>query len=202
MRQIARVVLVLCVAAVLGSEAGVSEVTVTTYGRGIQCDGFLLEWDEQSAAAVPGLRAAAWDASNTPRGLAGYVRVPSSDSCGTAVLRLTQPGGDPPWGLTIADSISEGEHYAAAVQGGWRVIEFQIPWTGLQVDSAHVYTVQLTLQDECGSGTWCLVGSSKTPLARVLTPKVVRRIVIVLVLLVAYAVLYIRLKMKRNRRTE
>ncbi|MBD3241528.1 MAG: hypothetical protein GF331_13145 [Chitinivibrionales bacterium] len=177
---------------------------VSKYGRGIQCDGFLMEWEEQAALPVPGFPAAAWDASNTPRGLAGYIRVPSGGSCSPVSLVLTQPDSDSAWQLTVVGSdTGAGEWYATAVHGQWRIVEFELPWETLQIDSSHAYAVRAQLRDTCGGqGAWWITGTSESPLRRVLTPTVVRRIVLIVVLLVAYAALYIRLKTKRNRRTE
>jgi hypothetical protein len=126
---------------------------ITRFGKRIQLDGFLIDWNESGRRSWGGWY---WDAINTPEGVAGYFSSASVrcaawtfilDAAGGAsrprVMAVTNAADGAVRGYTCVNSEPHGS--AAAV-----TVEWLLPWDSLAVDSAGAYAVRMAGTSACG----------------------------------------------------
>ncbi|NLL12541.1 MAG: hypothetical protein GX267_03970 [Fibrobacter sp.] len=128
-------------------------ITVNRYGRRIQLDGFLLEWNAQSAYTWKN-KDQLWyvDVIATKEGLSGYIRSDSSVSCSSWTFSFRQSSGKEPVWLKIPSSESsiykvDGKLFDSEKKV---TIEWLIPWEHIVFDSTGDYRLFLIGISDCG----------------------------------------------------
>ncbi len=180
--------------------------TVGRYGKPIQVDGFLIEWQEDNAGKFGDSLTLILDAMNTPQGLAGYFRYGYTDSCKKIVVKFYPEMKAIHTYLTLdTDTLppATGPLFYAVdkpVEGGGAtavVAEWFIPWSYMSLDSLEQYEVGLITYSACGDTLGRLVLSGKRYHAQggVMNTKIVIQIISIMVLLALFILL--RAKAKR-----
>jgi len=168
---------------------------VARYGRRVQVDGFLLEWDRQNAAEWGGGSLWAWDALNTADGVAGYFASRDATPCSSWTFTI---GAD---GKPIVIKVPEqtaGEFFAfdkgTFESAGIYTIEWLVPWDIIGDENA----VTVNAADSCGSALETL----RLNIVRESPPDgsyfIYIVITFVLIAIIAAAYMYIRRKSKRK----
>jgi hypothetical protein len=204
MREVAALAAVVALAwGVQGAPAPSREHAVEQYGKAIQCDGFLIEWTSETAQSLSGFEEGAWDLRNTPDGIAGYVRTRTlPDSCGEPVVCL-EWGGESSSRCSLSTRPEAcGAEAVRVAEDGWDVTEFAVPWETVQPADDGAYGVVLAVGSVCGAPARLqMSGNSNSPLSLVFTPRVKMQAAVVVLLLAAYVILYLRVRRRRSRRT-
>lgn len=182
-------------------------ITVNRYGRRIQLDGFLLEWNAQSAYAWKN-KDRLWyvDAIATTEGLSGYIRSDSSVSCSSWTFSLRQPSDSEPIHLKIPpleSSIYKIDRKLFDSQG-IITVEWLIPWEHIAFDSTGGYKLFLTGTSDCGdtltglqiSGAKNQAGESVSIMSLIL------RAVLIIVLIVIYLVINAKVRERSLRKKD
>lgn len=128
-------------------------IIVNRFGRGIQLDGFLLEWNAQSAYTWKN-KDRLWyvDAIATNEGLAGYIRSESTMSCSSWTFSFKQVSNKEPIELKIPSSESSIYKIDRKLFNSQRIVSFEwlIPWRLIDLDSTGDYRLFLTGKSDCG----------------------------------------------------
>jgi hypothetical protein len=181
-----------------------SSIAVKGYGRRIQLDGFLLEWNAQSAHAWKN-RDQLWyiDAIATTEGLSGYIRSDSSVSCSSWTFSFRQPFGKEPVELKIPPSESSIYKIDSKLWESEKkiTIEWLIPWEHIAFDSAGVYRLFLAGTSDCGDSLLGLQISGIRNQAgeRVSVMSLIFRGILIIVLIVVYLMINAKVR-ERNLR--
>ena len=146
-----------------------------------------------------------WSAFNSPRGFTALFQTTAVESCGARELLLypsmsrlqqfyripLQPGEGPIW-------VSQPVDQQAGIYS-----EVEITWELLGVDSSGDYRIGAVVIDSCNDtlGPLVLAGTRRQPHAQpILTTRVKVQIAVVVLLLVAYILLYRRVRRKTPQR--
>lgn len=182
-------------------------INVDRYGRRIQLDGFLLEWNAQSAYTWKN-EERLWfvDAIATPEGLSGYIRSDSSVSCSSWTFSFRQSSGEEPVLLKIPPI--ESSIYKADRKLfdslGVVTIEWAIPWDSIVLDSTGSYRLFLTGKSACGDSLSVLkISGVKNQVGKSVSIKsLIIRAMLLIVLIVAYLVINARIHEQNLRKRE
>lgn len=128
-------------------------VDVSSCGRRIQLDGFLIDWKEKNRRAWSGSDNWFWDALNTPDGVSGYfcspaVRCSSWTFHADARRSCTITVPDPDTGKTKSRFFCATR--TPQSMGFALVVEWVIPWDSVSVDSGGTYAIHVTGNSNCG----------------------------------------------------
>lgn len=128
-------------------------IIVNRYGRQTQLDGFLLEWNVQSAYTWKN-KDRLWyvDVIATNEGLSGYIRSDSSVSCSSWTFSFRQSSGKEPVLLKIPPFESSIYKIDRKLFDSLGIvsIEWLIPWEHIVFDSTGDYRLSLTGSSDCG----------------------------------------------------
>ncbi len=176
-------------------------ITVDRYGRRIQLDSFLMEWNAKTAQIMKDNNNREWhfDAINTPEGLAGYFRSDSAAPCSSWTFILDPHSDVKTIQLKIPTEGNEFYKYDKKLYDSLKVIalEWLIPWEQIGYDSTGAYAFLLTGVSECGDSLpSLLITGTKTEKKAMFSAALIIRAVLILLLIILYVVLNIKL---RNR---
>jgi hypothetical protein len=186
--------------AVLGARVRIEE-----HGRTIQRDGFLPEWSPEEARTLGEDTTLAWDALNTPEGLAGYVRFSPRSACSswTVTFFPDMRALQRPLAMRV-DTAGEGWFYSVYEweddTTGMLSAEWVIPWDTIRVDSTGEYEIGMYAASACGDTLEPVIltgnRAAREGTRGVFGPGLLARIAIVAALLVLYLVLQARARKK------
>lgn len=190
-----------------GVQAIVPDTVDLRSGKGIQLDGFLVEWSVSTALAFGKVPRVQWDALCTPEGLAGYIlcRDCSSPACDKPELRIFTHLGAFHHNIAIPiQADSTGPFSRTTGDTSETIAEFLVPWDRLAVDTLGRFSAGVVLYVPCRDTTEAVIvrGNKKTPGAGVFTPGVQVRIAVALGLLFVYLAFLVSIKRKRTRPRE
>lgn len=180
-------------------------ITVNRYGRRIQLDGFLLEWNAQSAYAWEN-KDQSWyvDVIATTEGLSGYIRSDSSVSCSSWTFSLRQSSVKEPVWLKIPPSESSIYKIDRNLfdSQGIVAIEWVIPWDHIVFDSTGDYGLILTGTSDCGDSLSRLQisGSKKQVGESVSIMSLIFRAVLIIILIVIYLLINAKIRERSLRK--
>jgi hypothetical protein len=123
--------------------------TVNKSGRMVQLDGFLLEWNRDSAKALTGNSCWMWDAINTREGLTGYFKTSNRPECNRWTFKFV-PGKEVAVLSTLPDV---GQSLCKVIQSDADSsisAEWIIPWDRIAIDQSGAYRIEFTASDTCG----------------------------------------------------
>jgi hypothetical protein len=168
----------------------------------IQSDGFLLEWRLDYAFMVDSKHDMRLDAANTARGLAGYVRVMSRDTCRQWILRLYPKPGMREKYLEIAMPVQSDSSAFYSIDtiltdtAVFAVAEWVLAWDVLQPDSATgAYEIGFSAFNNCGdtANAAIISGAYNQQIYQgIWSRRLIGQVAIIALLLVAYFVLSAR----------
>jgi hypothetical protein len=181
-------------------------VSISTSGRRIQLDGFLLDWVEKGRHVWKNSHGWVWDAVNTPEGLAGYFH------CGMVACSSWTFFADlhrlktRPWNMTLGDSSQSGDAGFKATRTARDAMfsitfEWVIPWDSLALDSSGVYAVHIAAESGCGDtlDPFLIVGRKGTAVSA-LPPRFTERVVLIVALLAVFIAFQLAMRKKTRRR--
>jgi len=181
---------------------------IDRFGRRIQLDGFLLEWNQKTAHVWENDTVRwYWDAVNTVDGLAGYFRSDSAARCSTWLFSIIPQADVEPITIKIGKDISnEQELYKIDLKlydsTGLIVSEWLIPWERLGVDSTGHYAFIATGRSECtDSLPPILITGEKERPEGFFTTSFIVRMVLIAALLIVYIITSFKIR-NRNRQKE
>lgn len=178
------------------------DVVVKEYGRRIQLDGFLIEWNAKSANLWKNTQNWYYDILNTPEGLAGYIRSDSSLGCKewfftfdlskSKNLNIVVPSGEKDFykqDRKLYDSL------------GLISIEWLIPWNEIEIDNSGKYTLSLTGVSRYGDSLTALkiIGKQNSSTEKSFSLfNFVLQSLLILILVVIYIMLTIRIRKRQK----
>jgi|WetSurMetagenome_2_1015567.scaffolds.fasta_scaffold01719_11 hypothetical protein len=135
--------------------AGVEMRSVDRYGRSVQLDGFLLEWNTDGARPLSPDSQWMYDVLNTREGLTGYFFSPRRGDCGLWKFRFLPHGLSTYSSMEMQASLDSLRPFyrTAPISSGADagiVAEWVIPWDSIWRDSAGSYRVGIFAFDTCG----------------------------------------------------
>ena len=141
---------------VLASGAPAVEIySVNKSGRMVQLDGFLLEWNKDSAKTLGAGFPWLWDALATKEGFTGYFKTQKPPRCPSWTFTFL-PRRLSPYTRMIATTIADAAQtfYRLALpensQDSSVVVEWVLPWDSIAVDSSGRFQIGLVASDSCG----------------------------------------------------
>jgi|WetSurMetagenome_2_1015567.scaffolds.fasta_scaffold16751_4 hypothetical protein len=180
--------------------------SISTSGRRIQLDGFLLDWVEKGRHVWKNSHGWVWDAVNTPEGLAGYFH------CGMVACSSWTFYADlhrfktRPWNMALGDSSQSGDAGFKAARTARDTMfsitfEWIIPWDSLALDSSGAYAVHIAAESGCADtlDPFLIVGRMGTAVSA-LPPRFTQRVVLIVVLLAVFIALQLAMRKKTRRR--
>ncbi|MBD3344773.1 MAG: hypothetical protein GF401_06890 [Chitinivibrionales bacterium] len=175
--------------------------SISRSGRRIQLDGFLLEWDEDSAKELGKKKLFYWDALHTPEGVTGYFRKAHKDTC-PENWRFTFVGTKASY--TVLLSEQQNEHYAAYIPPDTSkelpVVEWIIPWDSVLVNNANSYTLKVMGANGCGDSISPVIfKGSLLDADKILTPQIKTQIIIIGALLLLFIILQMKTKSTKKK---
>jgi len=182
-------------------------MVVNRYGRRIQLDGFLLEWNAQSAY-IWKHKEQLWyvDAIATPEGLSGYIRSDSSVSYSSWTFSFRQSSEKEPVWLKIPPSESNVYKIDRNLFDSLGVvtIEWVIPWENIVFDSIGGYRLFLTGTSACGDSMSVLKISGVKNQAEksVSIQLLIIRGMLIIVLIVVYLLINAKIHERNLRKKE
>jgi len=175
-------------------------------GRKILLDGFLPDWREDQAKVSPQNEYVFWDAVSTSEGLAGYIRIPVTDSCPGESLRVLASVVDSvetelfeigisfnstePWDETTAFHRADTYYTAEFIFG-----DLKAP-----LDRSLPLFFSCTLQDSCGERNHIL-SAQLSPVYKetgIFSGKIVFQLISIVILLAGFIFLQIRVRRKNT----
>lgn len=131
--------------------AGSEIINVDRQGRRVQIDGFLLEWN-QNTARQWGSSPWMWDAVNTVDGLAGYFTTRSAPPCSGWAFTITAVNTGRVIEIKIPEETAGGNFAfdrGSFENYGTYTAEWFVPWDFLG-DGASGYKLLISAVDTCG----------------------------------------------------
>jgi hypothetical protein len=122
---------------------------VNKSGRMVQLDGFLLEWNRDSAKALTCNSCWMWDAINTREGLTGYFKTLNRPKCNRWTFKFF-PGKN---AVILSTSPNVGQSLCKVIQSDVDSsisAEWIIPWDKITIDQSGAYRIEFTASDTCG----------------------------------------------------
>lgn len=128
---------------------------VERFGRRIQLDGFLMEWNPKDSRIWRDGTSFFWDAVNTPDGLAGYFKSESAvNDVDWSFMIIPQGDVEPLLMKNSADTSSANDFYRfdQNLLDSLKMVvcEWLIPWSRLGADSSGRYTFIASGWNESG----------------------------------------------------
>lgn len=180
-------------------------INVEQYGRRIQVDGFLIEWNSQLAHTW-NHQNQNWffDAANTPEGLAGYIRSDSAVKCSSWIFTFIS-GDTSVVKMNFPSDGTDFYKYDRALFDSLQIMAFEwlIPWDKLSLDSSGSYSINLNALSACGDSLSALKirGTVTEKKADIVSASFILRAILILVLLIIYVVLSIKIsKRQKNKK--
>lgn len=181
------------------------KVEIGQNGRRIQLDGFLLEWNEQSAKKIGRIDSSFWDAINTPEGIAGYFRFTKRKECFPVKIHIYKKISDIYRYVEITTD-SEATWYKVFEDTNkdtiesTTIIEYVIPWDSLRLDSLGRYEVGISGFSHCNDIQSPIILSGKRYTNQsIMTPRLISQLIIVGLLLVLYMWFQARVRKMQKR---
>jgi hypothetical protein len=151
-----RCISLLCMLFVVASAAQAVEIySVVKSGRMVQLDGFLLEWNKDSAKALEAGFPWLWDALATKEGFTGYFKTLKPPRCSSWTFTFL-PRRLSPYSRMIATIAADAAQtfYRLALPvnspDSSLVMEWVLPWDSIAVDSSGRFQIGLVAGDSCG----------------------------------------------------
>jgi hypothetical protein len=128
---------------------------VSKSGRMVQLDGFLLEWNKDSAKALAGGYPWAWDAMATKEGFTGYVKTTKALTCHDWTFTFLARRLSPYASMKMSTSPDQPQTFYRlnlpnAGPDSSLAVEWVIPWDSVTVDTSGAYQIGLMAVDSCG----------------------------------------------------
>jgi hypothetical protein len=181
-------------------------LSISSSGRRIQLDGFLLDWVEKGRHVWKNSNGWVWDAVNTPEGLAGYFH------CGMVACSSWTFYADlhrlktQPWRMSLGDSSQSGNAGFKAARNARDTMfsitfEWVVPWDSLTLDSNGAYAVHIAAESGCADtlDPFLIVGRMGTA-DSALPPRFTERVVLIVVLLAVFIAFQLAMRKKTRRR--
>lgn len=180
-------------------------VTVERYGKRIQLDSFLMEWNAKSARSFNDNNNRIWhfDAINTQDGLAGYIRSDSSVRCSSWVFTFDPNSNSNTIQIEIPAAGNDLYKYDKKLYDslGMVSIEWLIPWNQIGLDSTGSYAFLLTGVSECGDTLQSLlITGTKIEKKTIFSAALVIRTILILLLIILYIVLNVKLRNQARKK--
>ncbi len=208
MRRIGRIqAAFLLVLTSLSLSAGPDTLHIDRIGKGIQVDGFPLEWDRSEAYRIRGVAGIRIEAINTPGGLAGVLWYGAVDTCEELTLSFftVESGNRPDLSFRAVGSTQDDQRYAVSEETEDKVrritAEWVIPSEMLEARESNEYTVRLHAHNACGDTLppLILTGTREAAVDEfLLSPMMLIQALAIVILLALY--LNLRSRSKRYRR--
>lgn len=181
-------------------------ISVEKYGRRIQLDGFLLEWNAQTAKPWKNNNQT-WfiDAVNTEEGLAGYFRSDSSVSCSSWFFTFSQPSVKQIFKIQFPNSGNEFYKSDPKLYDslGIITIEWVIPWKQISYDSTGKYSLFITGNSNCGDSLpQFQISGFKDEKTVVNLISVIFRAGLIILLIVTYLILNAKIHNRKQRKKQ
>ncbi len=182
-------------------------INVNRYGRQIQLDGFLLEWNAQSAYPWKN-KDQLWyvDVISTKEGLSGYIRSDSSVNCSSWTFSFRQSSVKEPVRIQIPSSESNIYKIDRKLfdKQGIITIEWLIPWNYIAFDSTGDYQLLLTGTSNCGDSLSGLQisGSNKQERENISMTSLILRVILLIVLIVIYLIVNAKVREQNQRKKD
>jgi len=129
--------------------------SISSAGRRIQLDGFLLEWNKADAKPWGKGGMWLWDAINTKEGLTGYIQSARQLHCGEWNFTFLPRRLSSYSTMKLSTASSAPQTFFRTSQPGATpdsalIAEWIVPWDSISVDSSGEYQIGLTGADSCG----------------------------------------------------
>ncbi|MDO5576681.1 MAG: hypothetical protein Q4F84_06335 [Fibrobacter sp.] len=141
---------------------------INGFGKKIQTDGFLMEWNSSTVKKWDRDSLWYWDAINTSSGVSGYIRSKDAVKCSSWVFVVDPYGDNETFSHNISipqDSATEfySLDYQAYDSLGQIVFEWTLPWESIEADADGAYSIRVAARSECGDSlsSMLLIGSKK-----------------------------------------
>jgi hypothetical protein len=180
-------------------------VDIDRYGKRIQLDGYLIEWNNRTAHVWDNSGVWYWDAINTPEGIAGYIRSEHAVPCTSWTFVIEPSGNSEPLLINVSPGAPPQEHYSIdrdlLTSSSAISLEWIIPWDQADLDVHNQYAIDLRGRSACNEILPPLILSgSKDPPKRIITPKIIVQAVFIALLLTFYIIMRIRIRNQTLRR--
>jgi hypothetical protein len=176
-------------------------IDIERHGRKIQLDGFLLEWGQKTVRPWPDSDLWRLDVINTPEGLAGYFHTDTA-ICSSWTFTFDSHRNDEPVTIRIPAAASNIYKVDSSPDGSTGyVIEWLIPWSLIMEGNDSSYVIELDGKSSCGDTlTNLLLSGFTAPPPKIFNRRIVTQIVLIAILVAAYATIRVRLRRQNRRR--
>jgi hypothetical protein len=209
MQNVIKICLVLSALFLCAGDLDATSYSLNGYGRKIQLDGFLLEWNSKIAHIWGSDSQFIWDAINTPEGIAGYIHSKSTVSCKKWNFSIKAENSSTEALLITVNKdslVNQSSMYQIDLQSiensGVITVEWLLPWNMAGVDSTGKYQLTLKGFSACGDSLQqiSMTGSSKTPKTTSVWKGAAIRVVAIAALSVIFIMMRGKIRRKRDQK--
>ncbi|NLG16420.1 MAG: hypothetical protein GX556_03700 [Fibrobacter sp.] len=173
------------------------------YGRRIQLDGFLPEWNSETAKKW-GASQWIWDARRTPEGIVGYLRTEGKTVCREWKFSFTTPKGNTPLRISIPDTLDRSDFYRLdrdmLDSSGAVSLEWAIPWGQMDTTGSAKFSLLASGRSNCGDSLEEIRLTGAEESRSVITTPVIVQMILIAFLALVYIVVKIRIRNQTDRR--
>lgn len=178
------------------------QFTIERFGRKIEANGFLMEWQKENANQYTGNNSFLWDAINTAKGVAGYFTFRSDDSCFTKKVRIynKKQFSNQYMEIVIDNNFTEQDFYAFDKHADGKSItaEWLIPWDSISFDTSGQYKIGIAVYNSCIDSADSLLFSGEY-FTKGNEPFKISKIAVQVAIILILMILFLRLRVKAKK---